>query len=217
MCLRYKLKTKLKVVVRADPRSKRYFIKEHFNGNRDPLNKVSGDQVQVDLKCPISARKMEIPIKTRNCEHAQAFGLETLVRVAKTDTIFNLIMNHCSAIQCPICKKSGLMVQDKFTSELLKNSPSHIVYLNRKGEVIYGPEIKEEPVEVITIEDDKDECKEKFMKNNKENHKQENKKRAYNDYQQAKRLKPLTSSNKQRNYNKRRHVHSVQDSWYYDY
>ena len=118
MCLRYKLKTKLKDIVRADLQSKKYFIKEHFN--REKNDEVICDHVVVNLKCQISSRKMEIPIRTQNCEHMQSLGLEskTLVRVATIDTIFNLTLYHCSTIQCSICKKSGLMVQDKFTKKI---------------------------------------------------------------------------------------------------
>ena len=115
----------------------------------------------------ISSRKMEIPISTQNCKHMQSFGLEseTLVRVAIIDKIFNLTLNHCSMIQCPICKKSGLMVQDEFTKKLLDESPSHLIYLDIKGEISYGPEIKDEPIEVITIEDEDEEGKENMIKN----------------------------------------------------
>ncbi len=36
--MQYKLKMKLKDIVRADPRSKKYIIKEHFNrGKRDEV------------------------------------------------------------------------------------------------------------------------------------------------------------------------------------
>ena len=44
---------------------------------------------QEENKETISSRKMEIPIRTQNCEHMQSFGLESknLVRVATIDTI----------------------------------------------------------------------------------------------------------------------------------
>ena len=49
--------------------------------------------------------------------------------------------------------------------KLLDESPSHLVYLDIKGEISYWPEIKDEPIEVITIEDEDEEGKENMIKN----------------------------------------------------
>ena len=57
------------------------------------------------------------------------------------------------------------MVQDEFTKKLLDESPSHLIYLDIKGEISYGPEIKDEPIEVIIIEDKDEEGKENMIKN----------------------------------------------------
>lgn len=110
--------------------------------------------MRVDLRCPISLKRQETPLRTRKCQHIQTFGLETLVRVASRETISSLRRNHCHAVQCPVCQTEGLLVIAKYVGKLLDTTTSDVIYVTAKGEECFQHAVKKEPYEVITIDDD---------------------------------------------------------------